>query len=246
MWVRLIILGIAILFILILVIKRFVYFSPSYEFLAPVEDFEDIHEGNIHAWYRKGTTGKLILFCHGNSGNLSHRQDKLLKFLHMGHSVLIFDYNGFGQSKGVPSESLCYNSACMFVEFAKRRGYQQENIIPYGESLGGAVAAHVARKYNLSKVVTEGGIPSVSKVMKSRLPAFLGFLGIFFPEFNAIQYMRGYKGQYLHIHSINDEIIPHDSIKELRDLSTVSIDMEGSHNQPIIPWQAIEKFIAEN
>src|SRR5579872_5769339 len=45
-----------------------------------------------------------LLFCHGNAGNLSHRLGKLQIFHHIGLNVLLFDYRGYGQSEGTPSE----------------------------------------------------------------------------------------------------------------------------------------------
>ncbi len=79
----------------------------------------------------------------------------------MNHSVLIFDYSGFGQSRGVPNEQLCYANASLFVEYLVRRGYSLQNIIPYGESMGAAVAAYVTRKYNLPKIILESSLPGM-------------------------------------------------------------------------------------
>lgn len=233
---------ISVLFILVLIIKRFVYFHPEYKFSVPKENYEDVREGNLHAWYKKGQTGKIILFCHGNAGNISHRQDKLSKLLEMGHSILIFDYSGFGQSKGVPNEQLCYSNADIFVNYLIRKGYEKNNIIPYGESLGAAVASYTARKYDLPVVIIESGLPGISKLLKTK-NKFLGFFSFIFNEFNTESYLDGYKGKILVLHCINDEIIPYNSIEKIKQLATKFIDMNGSHNNPEIPWNEIKEFI---
>lgn len=239
MWLKIVLISIVVVFTTMLVVKRFVYFRPSYIFRAPLETYVDVYEGNLHAWYKKGTSGKVILFCHGNAGNLSYRQEKLIEFLKMGHSILIFDYSGFGQSKGIPNEQLCYANADLFVNYLNRKGYKMSHIVPYGESLGAAVACYIARKYNLPMVVIESGLPGVKYIANS----LLFFLGIIFNEFDTVSYLDGYKGNSLVLHCLNDEIVPYKITERMRSLATRHIPMEGTHNNPIIPWKEIETFI---
>lgn len=244
MWYNIISILVVILFIIILVIKRFAYFRPSYEFIAPIENFQDIREGNLHAWYKSGTSGKVILFCHGNGGNISYRQNKLVEFLKMGHSVLIFDYSGFGQSTGVPSEDMCYSNADMFISYLVRKGYKKHNIVPYGESLGAAVASYVARKYSLPVLILEGGLPGINTLIKHWYPKIGPILGVIFNEFNTLSYLQGYKGRLMILHCINDEIIPYKVIQEMTEIADITISMDGSHNMPVIPWDQVKIFIS--
>ena len=243
MWHKIICILVAILFIIMLVVKRFAYFRPTYDFMAPIETFHDIKEGNLHAWYKPGRSGKVILFCHGNAGNISYRQNKLIELLKMDHSVLIFDYSGFGQSSGVPSEQMCYSNADMFISYLLRKGYKKHNIIPYGESLGAAVAAYVARKYSLSAVILEGGLPGIQRLIKFWYPKIGPIIGLVFNEFDTVSYLQGYKGKIMVLHCVNDEIIPFKLSKEMSELANVSINMDGSHNMPIIPWRDVQEFI---
>lgn len=244
MWHKIICILVAILFIIMLVVKRFAYFRPTYDFMAPIETFHDIKEGNLHAWYKPGISGKVILFCHGNAGNISYRQNKLIEFLKMDHSVLIFDYSGFGQSSGVPSEQMCYSNADMFISYLLRKGYKKHSIIPYGESLGAAVAAYVARKYSLPAVILEGGLPGIQRLIKFWYPKIGPVIGLVFNEFDTISYLQGYKGKIMVLHCVNDEIIPFKLSKEMSELAHVSIAMDGSHNMPIIPWSDVKEFIS--
>lgn len=241
MWIHVLLASIVLFFILLLLIKRFVYFRPSYEFMQPKDTFLDVYEGNLHAWFRQGTVpNSAILFCHGNAGNLSYRQDKVIELCKTGYSVLIFDYSGFGRSRGVPNEQLCYSNASMFVEYLKRNGFT--TIIPYGESLGAPVAMYVARRYNLPKVILESGLPSVSTLIKHNYPK-LSFLRFLFPEFDMELYIKGYYGKSLLLHSIDDEIIPYSSIKTMINLVSKFIEMKGLHNSPQIPWEEVRNFI---
>ena len=238
------IIAIAFIFIAILIIKRFCYFRPSYEFMEPIANYEDIREGNVHAWFLAGQNGKVVLFCHGNAGNISNRQNKVTSLNKMGYSVLIFDYRGFGQSKGVPCEDSCYRDACVYTDvLIKKAG--RENIICYGESLGAAVAAHVALKYNIGILIIESGLPSIQQFIKSKM-VVLGILGFLFPEFNTVNYLKTYKGRVLMLHCLHDEIVSWDSTEEMRGLVKTVIEMEGNHNNPNIPWEKINEFIKMN
>ena len=50
----------------------------------------------------------LIIFSHGNAGNISHRQDLYQTWINLGFNILAFDYRGYGKSTGSPSESGTY------------------------------------------------------------------------------------------------------------------------------------------
>lgn len=233
---------VATFFLLILLIKRFVYFHPSHTFIPPKTNYQDIYEGNIHAWYKAGKTKKIILFCHGNAGNISYRQEKLEKLLSLGFSVIIFDYSGFGNSKGTPSETICYHNADLIITYLFRNGYTSSDIIPYGESLGASIASYLSRKYNLPLLVIESGLPSVQILISHKSP-YLKPVSVLFPEFDTVRYISGYKGKILTIHSTEDEIIPYSCTEPVRALSTKTLTITGSHNNPNIPWSELKDFI---
>ena len=61
----------------------------------------------LHGWYVPAEQPvAVVLFCHGNGGNLSHRRD-LLQFMQqlIGATVLAFDYRGYGRSEGAPNRA---------------------------------------------------------------------------------------------------------------------------------------------
>jgi pimeloyl-ACP methyl ester carboxylesterase len=71
----------------------------------------------LDAWFLPADPARgTLLFCHGNAGNISHRLDSLRLFHELGLSVLIFDYRGYGQSTGTPTEEGTYrvpgNTSC--------------------------------------------------------------------------------------------------------------------------------------
>lgn len=120
---------------------------------APPEGVEEVTftaDGvTIHAWYLPHLESKeAILICHGNGGNLSSRGWTLARFRdHLGCSVLIFDYPGYGKSGGKPSESGCYAAAESALKWlAETKGIPNERVVLFGDSLGGGVATEIAKR----------------------------------------------------------------------------------------------------
>src|SRR5215470_2815088 len=66
----------------------------------------------LNAWFVPAPAARhVLLFLHGNAGNISHRLDKLALFNDLGVSVLLLDYRGYGRSAGTPDEAGTYRDA---------------------------------------------------------------------------------------------------------------------------------------
>jgi pimeloyl-ACP methyl ester carboxylesterase len=80
-------------------------------------EFEDIalttSDGvRLHAWFVPAPgTPPVVLFLHGNAGNISHRLDKLAVLTELGAAVMLLDYRGYGRSEGAPDEDGTYRDA---------------------------------------------------------------------------------------------------------------------------------------
>jgi len=227
----------------ILLIKRFVYFRPDTTLIPYKENYQDITQGNIHGWLVNGSNGKVIFICHGNAGNISHRQYLIDSLNNLGYSVIIFDYSGYGLSKGIPSETQFYQDASIFMTFIMK-DFSKNDIILYGESIGAPVAAYIARRYSINTLIIDSGLPSIKEYIKIRFP-FLSFLSFLFSEFNTEIYINGYKGNILFMHSLDDEVIPYQITENIRKYSTHIINIQGTHNSRIIPWNNVDKFIKQ-
>lgn len=239
-------LGLIILVLIIsavLIIKRFVYFQPTSQFVPTQENYKEVNQGHINGWFLESTSDKVVLFCHGNAGNISHREGKVSSINQLGYSVLIFDYSGYGRSKGIPSEQQCYDDASTMVALLLQK-YQPHNIIIYGESLGGPVAVYAARRYRIPTIILDSPLPGIKILIKSKFPT-LSFLSFLFSEFDTEAYLNGYKGRSLMLHSKMDEIIPYNSTTSLQRYVTQLISINGTHNNPQIPWVEIKRFIEE-
>jgi pimeloyl-ACP methyl ester carboxylesterase len=88
---------------------------------------------------------RLILYFSGNAGNRRYRPSEFGIFTRLGADVFIFDYRGYGDNSGSPSEELLANDARAIWNYAtEERAVRADRIILYGESLGGGVAVRLA------------------------------------------------------------------------------------------------------
>ncbi len=110
-------------------------------------DFEDVtletSDGvNIHGWFVPGESNRVLLYFHGNAGNISHRIHSIREFRELGLSVFMIDYRGYGQSGGKPTEQGLYRDAeAAWRYLTGERGIATANIVLFGRSLGGSVAS---------------------------------------------------------------------------------------------------------
>jgi pimeloyl-ACP methyl ester carboxylesterase len=102
----------------------------------------------LAAWYIPAEGAEYtVLFCHGNAGNISHRLDTLQILQDFGLSCLIFDYRGYGQSTGKPSEEGTILDALASRQWLiDHKQTEPDKILFFGRSLGGAVAAVAASR----------------------------------------------------------------------------------------------------
>ena len=202
--------------------------------------FEDVRlatsDGTtISAWWIPAHNERaVLLFCHGNAGNISHRLDSLQIFNRLGLSVLIFDYRGYGASTGLPSENGTYLDAeaawRYLVEVQKK---QPEEIILFGESLGGAVAAEIALRHR------PGGLILMSSF--TSIPELAGMLYPFLPArwlskfcYATIDKIGSIAAPTLIIHSPDDEIVPYAQGRALYEKAAGPkefLQIKGGHNE---------------
>ena len=106
----------------------------------------------LHGWYVPGSRDVTFLWFHGNAGNISHRLGNI-KEMHdeLAVNIFIFDYRGYGQSRGTPSEQGTYLDAKAALDYLRARDdVSIDKIVYYGRSLGGAMAVELARKSRLT------------------------------------------------------------------------------------------------
>jgi len=87
----------------------------------------------------------LILCFPGNSGNRLERVTDCRDFTAADCDVILFDYRGYGDNAGHPSErALSADARVVWNYVTQDRQVSPERVILFGESLGGAVATRLA------------------------------------------------------------------------------------------------------
>ncbi|WP_028575184.1 alpha/beta hydrolase [Desulfonatronovibrio hydrogenovorans] len=199
------------------------------------EVYIDSRNGNrVHAWFIPAAQERaVVLFCHGNAGNISHRL-QTISYLHsLDVSVLIFDYQGYGRSSGKPSEINTYADARAAWDYlVGTRRIDPDRIFIFGRSLGGAVAADLAAKTDPAGVILESTFTSVID-LGSELFRFLPVRLLSRFEYNTLDKLRNISAPTLIIHSPDDEIIPHSHGQRLYESATEPKhfqEIRGGHN----------------
>jgi hypothetical protein len=190
---------------------------------------------NISAWYIPSANARgVVLFCHGNAGNMSHRLDSIRIFHALGLNVLIFDYRGYGKSEGSPDEEGTYRDAEAAWDYLVNvTGVKPEKIVLFGRSLGSAIAAEAALRRQAGALIMESGftsVPDLGKKLFPHLPVRL----ISRYRYATINKVGRIKIPKLFIHSPGDEIIPYDQGLKLFEKASEPkefLAIAGGHNE---------------
>jgi fermentation-respiration switch protein FrsA (DUF1100 family) len=224
------------------------YGMKYWDLMIPTED-----GAQINAWYVPLSPDKpVILYSHGNGGNMSTRMEMVKRLREAGANVLLYDYRGYGRSPGTPTELGTYRDG----EAAYRWLLQQpkikpENVVFFGESLGCGVAVELARRHPGRGLILEAGFTSIVAMGKTIFPS-LPVQWLTRYRYDNLAKIGQIPGPVLVMHSPQDEIIPFEMGRALfaaaREPKTF-FEMTGDHNEGFMVTgpsytAAIKSFLA--
>ena len=188
----------------------------------------------IHGWFVPHDHPRAtMLFLHGNGGNISHRLEKLLIYHQLGLSVFIIDYRGYGSSEGKPSEQGTYlDAGAAWNYLIKDKAIPGNNIIIYGESLGGAVAIWLASHYQPEALILESTFTSLADIARHYYP-YLPVSLLARIKYPSDERIKTVHCPVLFIHSPYDDIVPYKFGRQLFKLANEPksfLDIAGDHN----------------
>ena len=177
---------------------------PLEEVWIPVDE-----QVTVFGWFvDAGPNHPVLLWCHGNAGNISHRLEGIRRWFQRGLSVFIFDYRGYGRSSGEPSETGLYQDALASYDYLiQKRKIVPGRLILFGRSLGAGVAGEVAVQRPAAGLIVEGAFPSIQAMSDHHyfgLPA----RWVMDLDFNLAQKVRALRLPFLVIHGDKDAIVP--------------------------------------
>ncbi len=187
----------------------------------------------IHAWHIPASQAeKTILFMHGNAGNISHRLETIQIYNQLGFNILIFDYRGYGESGGKPSERGTYLDAISAWDYLiKEKNVRAENIIVVGRSLGGGVASELAKNVTPAMLILESTFSSMSDISKEHYP-FMPTNLIVKHKYNTVNKLKEISCPIVVVHSKDDELIPFSHGQLIYDYANSPkyfIELRGGH-----------------
>jgi len=250
-----------ILFVAYLVLGGLLYIMQPAFLYSPVQeitdtpdeldmDFEDVvfetEDGlRLNGWYVPAENAKFtVLFCHGNGGNIMHRLDSINIFYNLGLNCFIFDYRGYGSSEGKTSEEGTYLDAMAAYKWlTDEKKISPNDIVIFGRSLGGSIAAQLATKVEVRALIIESAFTSYVDIGKKFYPYMpVRWFARF--SYRTIDYIKNVRCPVMMIHSRNDEIVPYEFGLELYEAANEPkefVEIFGSHNDGFLVSSEIYK-----
>jgi fermentation-respiration switch protein FrsA (DUF1100 family) len=199
--------------------KGIVFFPERYLEATPKDYRLDNHEDvffpakdgtRLHGWFVPGPDERaVLLWFHGNAGNISHRLHNLKK-LHdaLQIPIFIFDYREYGMSEGEISKAGTFSDAHgAFRYLIDEKGFKTSSVLLFGRSLGTALAVDIASKEQCLGVILEAAFTSTDDMMKRYFPFFTP------PPMSSVKYdnlslVDKIQSPILFVHGQFDQTIP--------------------------------------
>ncbi|MFC2069779.1 alpha/beta hydrolase [Chloroflexota bacterium] len=192
----------------------------------------------LSGWFiPKEDSRGVLLFCHGNAGNMGHRLDSIRLFRQLELEVFIFDYRGYGESEGKPTEMGTYEDAeAAWRYLVDKRKVDPSKIIVFGRSLGGGIASRLASRHTPGALILEStftSLPDVAATSYWFMPVRL----IMRFKYNTAENLREVNCPTLIIHSRGDEMMPFIHGQRLFEIASEPkkfLEITGTHNEGFI------------
>lgn len=212
---------------------------PDYQFKFDIP-FEEINIAlnekdnlNLVKFFPRDSISKgVILYFHGNRGNLTRYAKYVGNFTKHGYEVWIVDYPGYGKTTGQFTEQKVYMQAMEMYKLAKVK-FDRNTIIVYGKSLGSGIASWLASKISCRRLILETPYFSMPDLFASYAPIFPVAAMTQF-KLPTGEYLTHVKAPVIIFHGTVDHVIPMSCAVKLKKVlkagdEFVTID-KGSHH----------------
>lgn len=225
--------------------RRFIYFpfrevpSPEAVGLQQVEKvaFRTTDGVTLNAWFlpvpQKPAPFTLIVF-NGNAGNRAYRAPLAAALRRNGMAVLLFDYRGFGENAGTPTESgLALDGRAARDYLRQRPDVDAKRLVYLGESLGAAIALELATEDPPAALVLRSPFTSMTAVGQLHYP-FLPVSLLLRDRYPSMDRISRIRSPLLVVAGGLDSIVPVDQSQRLYDVApepkTLLVIPDADHN----------------
>jgi fermentation-respiration switch protein FrsA (DUF1100 family) len=225
-------------------ILPWIAFRPSREItMTPADfgmNFEDVtfaaSDGvKLNGWFIPAPNERgVLLFFHGNAGNISGRLASIEIFRDLGFSVFIIDYRGFGRSEGRASISgAALDALAAWDYLTVERELPRDKIVIFGRSIGGAVAMELMRQAEPRALILESTFSSLPEMI--RVPFLVPVVRLLIGDvYNSAEAASALTVPTLCIHSPGDDVVPYQLGRRLYDSvasEKIFVELQGGHNR---------------
>lgn len=249
----LLLLVIAYYLILPVVVSAMIYY-PIKEVSSPYTKVENLYiksanNVKINAWYIKAKEDKpTVVFCHGNGGNVSYYEYIMDLLSSKGYGVILFDYRGYGNSTGFPSEKGLYNDLNSVINYLViDQKIPKNKIVLWGLSIGGAVATEIASKDTYKAIILQSTFTNLREeaISRAQAPFPRNVIAqncmkvaaenlIYYQKYESSSKINKIDCPMLIAHSTNDKLISYKMSQKLAKLNPKAhlyISDLGGHNE---------------
>ena len=212
----------------------------------------DQPSGRTEAWLfcdRTQTGQPLVLYFHGNAEIIDFAMDKVSGYRRLGYGVAVMEYRGYGRSDGSPSQrNIVADATSLIQKLADDTAFDMNHLIFHGRSLGGGVAAALARIHPARQLVLESTFTSITSMARG-----MGIPSIMVRDpFNTIEFLSDFQGGVLVLHGVHDTVVP---VEHAYQLATAArhakhILMACGHNDCPSDveayWSGIKAFLSHD
>jgi alpha-beta hydrolase superfamily lysophospholipase len=210
----------------------------------------------LHGWFFPAEKASprahlVLLLLHGNAGNIGTRLHFYRAWLEMGVNVFAFDYRGFGQSEGKPSEEGTYRDAQAACQWLRGQGFAPEDIIVLGKSLGGGVASELGLREKVGALILQSTFTSIPDVGSEIFP-WLPVRRLHRIKYDTVNKLPRIEVPVLVTHSREDDLIGfHHAERNFESANEPKMlwEIHGDHTSTLEDGrekylQGLEKFIS--
>lgn len=224
----------------------------SYDF--PFEEFtlDGVDGGRLNALrFTVEEPDGVILYFHGNKGNLTRWGDIVSPFTKYQYDVVVMDYRGFGKSTGLRNQKNLLSDAELFYQRAIDL-YGEEKITLYGRSMGTGIASYLAGLHRPKRLILETPYYSLAKAAQRFYPIYPSKFALRY-NFKSFEYLQKADCPITIFHGTEDTVVPYEQgvslYNSLNEKERNLVTIEGGEHRDLakfpLYWDLLEKALKD-